>query len=451
MNRSLLLAAAATLFLATACGGQQVRAPRPTEPRAPEPRGCALIATDDDIPSGSATAGALYLAEAALGKRLLTADVVAVARGFLAGGLPCVRVLDSHGGAIDPAPLRRIGVEVLTPSGTKEWTWPFIGPTPRRIAMAALVGYHSPAGARGFRPHTINDSIQALRINGETVGEVAHMILGLGAFEVPVVLVSGDMNATAEAAALVPDVEKVTVRWLGKDGEPRFLTSGAAARRLHDAARRAAQRAHRPYRARTPVRVELETHSARLMAARHRTLGPTYRGVLAQAPAIRQALAGLDFRPAVDGRRLTWVTGSPLAAYVTIAFAASHLRVNNWDKVTEGYKAYTAGRYQEALVAYRQALEQNPADMATRCRLGAAHQKLGQLALARRHFAYGVEHMEEVGGVPMKTWCALGLAQVAHATGDLSAARAAALKVLALPDFGDRHRQAREILGGRKP
>jgi tetratricopeptide (TPR) repeat protein len=131
---------------------------------------------------------------------------------------------------------------------------------------------------------------------------------------------------------------------------------------------------------------------------------------------------------------------------VTITFAAVHLRVNNWDKVSEGYKAYKAGRYKAALAAYRQALELNPADAATRCRVGAVHQKLGQLELARAHFAHGVEHMEEIGGAPMKTWCALGLAQVALALGDRPAARAAARRVLALPDFRDRHVEAREIL-----
>ncbi len=43
----------------------------------PGPGPCALIVTDDDIPSGSATAGALYVGEDALGRRLLTADVQA--------------------------------------------------------------------------------------------------------------------------------------------------------------------------------------------------------------------------------------------------------------------------------------------------------------------------------------------------------------------------------------
>jgi tetratricopeptide (TPR) repeat protein len=194
------------------------------------------------------------------------------------------------------------------------------------------------------------------------------------------------------------------------------------------------------------VRVELEGHSARLVQLRGRSLAPAYRAALARSPEIRRALAGLDFRPALEGRRLSWTASSPLAAYVTIAFAAGHLRVNNWDKVTEGYKAYTAGRYGAALAAYRQALELNPADAATRCRAGAVHQKLGQLELARGHFAHGVEHLEEIGGNPMRTWCALGLAQVALALGDRPAARVAARRVLAMPDFRGRHGKAKEIL-----
>ena len=159
ITRSLLFCSVLSLLLNTAggCGaaGPDVKA------SAKEGPGCAVIVTDDDIPSGSATAGALYVAEAALGKKLLTADVVAVARGFRAAGVRCVEVVDSHDGAIDPAPLLAMGVPVLTPSNqNKDWTWPFFGPMHlKRRSMAALVGFHSPAGSLdGFRAHPINDS-----------------------------------------------------------------------------------------------------------------------------------------------------------------------------------------------------------------------------------------------------------------------------------------------------
>src|SRR5258708_3350812 len=63
---------------------------------APQAESCALIETDDDITSGSATAGALFVGEDELGRRLLTSDVLAVAEGFREAGFSCVVVADSH-------------------------------------------------------------------------------------------------------------------------------------------------------------------------------------------------------------------------------------------------------------------------------------------------------------------------------------------------------------------
>ena len=160
---------------------------------------------------------------------------------------------------------------LLTPSRLKQdWTWPFLGPMhlkPRRLA--ALVGFHSPAGARdGFRAHTINDAVRGLRINGQPAGEVVHLMMGLAALKVPVVLVSGDHHATAEAARLVPGVQQVAVRWRDSQGQPRFLSSEEAGRRLQQAAQNAARAALEPAQFSQPLLLELELHSARAVAGR---------------------------------------------------------------------------------------------------------------------------------------------------------------------------------------
>ena len=416
----------------------------------PAPKRCVLIETDDDIPSGSPTAGALFVPDAELGKKLLTADVVAVAKGFLDAGVSCVKVIDSHDGAVDPEPLRAIGVSVVTPSNDPHWTWPFFGSSVESASVAALVGYHSRADqTTGFRPHTINDSIRELKLNGVVVGEVTHELLGFGAFDVPVVLVTGDANATAEAAALVPAIEQVTVRWRDAQGEVRFLPSEEAAQRLRAAARRAAVAKIPVYRPTLPAEMTIRTYSRALMTDRSGTLPGALAQEARQAAWDMRRLGDFDMGRSlrVQGDEATWTAPNALAAYVSIASAASYLSgPNDFELRARGYEAYKSGQPEQAVALYLQALQVNPYDIATHCRLGAAYQKLGRMKEARQWFGSGVEHDEEVGDLAMKSWCALGLAQTELAAKNLPAARKAAERVLGLPDIFGRHGEAKKVL-----
>jgi D-aminopeptidase len=258
------------LFLSLVCGFDKIACVPSTElaGRKSVPASCALIVTDDDIPSGSATVGAMYVDNASFGRSLLTADVIATVEAFRAAGVQCVDVVDSHDGAIDPAPLKSLGVRLLTPSGTEPWIWPFLGPMDRDYSFAALIGFHSDAGQKGFRPHTINDWIAGLRVDGVEAGEVTHMFLGLRAFGAQVVLVSGDMNATAQARRLSPEVGAVTVRWLDSEGVPRFLDSAAASMRIRVEVSRAVQETAAKPAADKPIAIEISAVNRRLMAKR---------------------------------------------------------------------------------------------------------------------------------------------------------------------------------------
>ncbi len=418
-----LPALAATLLL-TAC----THTPAAVSP-APPPQPCALILTDDDIPSGSATAGALYVEDAELGRQLLTADVLAAARGFLRAGQSCVHVVDSHNGAIDPEPLAELGVSVLTPDNQQVWTWPFLGPMEADYAVAALMGFHSNAGAEGFRPHTINDAIRSLSIQGRELGEVAHLSLGLAGMGIPVGLVSGDMNATAEARALNPDVQAVTVRWLDEDGQPAFSSSEEASSALDAAAFAASELPAGKLELVPPLEIRLQTWSRERMEDLGRGLPEAYGAYLeAERPALeahplgsRVFASGLATGPVqVEGYGITWLEQDPLAAYHSIAFAAWSLRGDSsgWDAVSEGYRAYSQGLHDQALAAYQRALELDPYDVATRCRMGAAYQALGQLEQALASYEYALARLDEVREPPMKRWCQEGHAEVAQQLDD---------------------------------
>ncbi len=128
--------------------------------------------------------------------------------------------------------------------------------------------------------------------------------------------------------------------------------------------------------------------------------------------------------------------------------AASHLRGrDNFDLVSRGFASYRRKEYAEAVAAYRKALEVNPHDVATMCRLGAALQKQGEMAQALEWFRSAATRHVEIGDEVMVSWCFLGLAQTELAAGNLAAAHTAAERVLGLSDPSGRHAQAREILG----
>ena len=416
---------------------------------------CALIVTDDDITSGHASAGALYVGTDALGRRLLTADVVAVAQGFQEAGLACVEVVDSHDGAIDPKPLKAIGVPVLMPSNTPDWTWPFIGPMKRDYVAAALVGFHSNAGQTGFRPHTINDSIRGLRFGGGTAGEVSHLALGLGAFGVPVVLVSGDFNAVDEGQRMLPGVQGVALRWLDEAGEPAFMPADEAAVAL-SAAAAAGHRADLEPWIPGRLRLELSTWSADLMGDRAPELAASWRAGLAEHLGMDvegEPVAGMPRDDAFDGAewagpRLSWQVEDPVTAFVSIAHAASSMKGpgGSWELVSKGYEAWDKGEHEAAVTAYEAALIANPYDVPTWCRMGQALEDGGRIDEAREAFTYGFERLDEVGDAPMKRWCVKGFGRLAMAAGDVAGARRAALQVLALPEGGTSHTWGRELL-----
>lgn len=138
------------------------------------------------------------------GRAQLTADTNAAIAGCFEGGAAEVRVLDGHGRN------RNQGFTTdLDPRATRVW---ISGPPTRlegldeTVGAALMVGQHARAGTlRGFLDHTQSPKlICRMTAGGLEIGETGQFAIYCGAYGVPVVYLSGDEAACAEAMSLLP-------------------------------------------------------------------------------------------------------------------------------------------------------------------------------------------------------------------------------------------------------
>jgi D-amino peptidase len=143
--------------------------------------------------------------------KLMTGEVRAACEGAMAGGATEILVNDSHWN------MRNIIHEELPPQvrlirGSLKPLSMNQGLDPSFNA-AAFVGYHAPAGtADSTLDHTYTGDLYDVRINGERCSEARINAAVAGCFGVPVVFISGDQNACADAKSFLPWVEAVEVK-----------------------------------------------------------------------------------------------------------------------------------------------------------------------------------------------------------------------------------------------
>lgn len=242
---------------------------------------------------------------------LMVGEANAAIEGALAGGATEVVVNDSHGGMFNlrPADLHPAARVI---QGQKAWSMVAGAGPEAGVGVALFVGYHARAGhPTATIAHTYSGRPTASRLNGRLVGETGINAAILGAWGVPVGLVTGDDALAAEVADWLPWAERVAV----KEG-----VGGYAAASLHptvarDLVRTAAERAVRRaisgdlelLALASPVVVEVEYLNA--VSADHAAVVPGAvrfgdRGVRFEAPdavtAYRGFLAGVRLASAID-------------------------------------------------------------------------------------------------------------------------------------------------------
>jgi len=196
-------------------------------------------------------------------RRLMTADVNAAVTGAFDAGAEVVAVSDGHWDE------RNILIEALDErarlnSGT---------PSPHSMVQGIdagvdgvfFIGYHARSGTQNaILDHTWSTSrVADLYLNGQVLGEIGLNAALCGHFGVPVLMVSGDQSACAEATGLLGPVETAIVKHATGRTAAECLPPAATASLIRQAAFSAVQRLRSgdgvaPLRLASPVTVAIE-------------------------------------------------------------------------------------------------------------------------------------------------------------------------------------------------
>jgi D-amino peptidase len=227
-------------------------------------------------------------------RKLMTAEANAAIEGALAGGATQVIVNDSHGG------MTNILIEQLNPaaeliSGSPK---PFgmmqgIGPD---VGAVFFVGYHGASGTgAAVLEHTWSGRLAEARLNGQMVGETGLNAALAGAYDVPVVLVTGDRAVVKEAHALLGEIETVAVKEGVTRTAAQSLHPQVACEQVREAAERALKLDVPPFVLTPPITVRLAFQRA------------THADMAELVPGSRR----------VDGRTVEWTGDDMPTAYRT--------------------------------------------------------------------------------------------------------------------------------------
>jgi D-amino peptidase len=197
--------------------------------------------------------------EYAKARELMTEEVLAAIAAARQAGATEIVVSDSHGN-FQNLLIDRLPKDVAVIRG---------GPRPLSMMQGIdetfdavlCIGYHSgTTNPSGVRAHTISSARLAdVRINGVSVPEAGINAAIAGHFRVPIVMISGDDVAVAEAKKIIGDLEGAVVKESYGFHSAKTMSPEASRERIAEAVRRALQNLarFRPTVTKTPVTLEI--------------------------------------------------------------------------------------------------------------------------------------------------------------------------------------------------
>jgi len=175
-------------------------------------------------------------------RRLMTADVNAAIRGAFMGGADEVVVTDGHGFG------RNILIEELDSRARLNSGTPaplsMVQGVDQGVGGVIFVGYHARIGTENaILEHTWSDErVYGLLINGQPYGEIGLNGGVCGHFNVPVIMISADQAACAEAAGLFPGIETLVVKTATGRMTAELLTPACTQEKIEAGTRQAVVR-----------------------------------------------------------------------------------------------------------------------------------------------------------------------------------------------------------------
>jgi D-amino peptidase len=196
-------------------------------------------------------------------RKIMTDEVNAAIAGAAAAGADEFVVADGHGHGTnilieDLDPRARLNSGNASPLS-------MIQGVDEQTAGVIFVGYHARAGSeRAVLAHTWSSGrIANVWLNDVLVGEYGLNAAVAGYFDVPVVMISGDQTACAQAVELLGSLETAVVKQASGYFSAECLPPKVTQPMINEAARRGVQRlqdgsAPKPFVLRSPVRLRIE-------------------------------------------------------------------------------------------------------------------------------------------------------------------------------------------------
>jgi D-amino peptidase len=174
---------------------------------------------------------------------LMVGEANAAIAGAFDGGATEVLVNDSHGQMFNLTP-EDVDARAVLLQGQKPWSMVAGAGPDRGFDVALFVGYHTRAGhPTGTIAHTYSGAPTLTTLQGRPVGEAGINALPLGAWGVPVGLVSGDEELAVETEGWFPWAERVVVKSVVSRRAAASVHPSVARERVRAGAKRAVERA----------------------------------------------------------------------------------------------------------------------------------------------------------------------------------------------------------------
>jgi len=247
MRRSSACLALLSILLATTLGAQ-----RPLKVYiSVDLEGIAGVVTADQLgPTGF---------EYGRAREFMTGEALAAIAGARDAGATQIVVSDSHGNG------ESLLIDKFPPDVTIIRSWPrplmMMQGIDSTFDAAVFIGYHaSTTNPAGVRAHTISSAhLASVELNGVSMPESGINAAIAGYFGVPIVAISGDNVAVAEAQALIGNMEGAVVKQAISFHSAATMTPEAAQVLVRQKVKAGVQRhaSLRPYVVRSPVRLDV--------------------------------------------------------------------------------------------------------------------------------------------------------------------------------------------------